>query len=153
MLRFKSNTESEGSTGKKPARSNRRRRLGVASAVAIVGAVAVGGLTAAPASASDRAFEIFYSPNCTGASRVYDNATNPGKESWINDTFNLNRAGGGGFGQRIRANAASMYLRGSGVTIYKYTGSNVFVFIREVNLGTCINFDSTLRNQNIAWAF
>ena len=126
-----------------------RAAIAIASALAAI-AVSVGG--AAPAQAADKGFTIYYSPNCTGASRYYP-GVNSG-EQWINDTFNTPWYAAG-YGQHIRSNAASIVVP-YGTTVYihfavlwngVWTGSDK----TYVGGGFCVNFGDLQRNGNISW--
>lgn len=134
--------------------SKGRRRAGVAIAVSIASVVAclVG---AAPAQADNpKGFTIYYSPNCTGASRNYP-GLNSG-EDWINDTFNAPSIYTAGYGQHIRFNAASIQINyGTTVQISFNESRGGIPYIEYatfVGTGFCQNFNGYQRNTNYHWA-
>lgn len=134
--------------------SGRRRRAGIALAVSIA-SIAVGLVGAAPAQADNpKGFTIFYSPNCTGASRAYP-GLNSG-ERWINDTFNAPGIYAAGYGQYIEYNAASIQVNyGTTVQIqFRETrdGSPYVAFDTFTGTGFCQNFDGWQRNTNYSWS-
>jgi hypothetical protein len=92
------------------------------------------------------AFEIFYGQNCHRggtASRVYT-GTNRG-EGWVDDRFD--KRTGPGYGQKIRKNAASVYVRHATVAISTTSGSGE----AWSAAGACYNLPSKLRNANVRW--
>jgi len=104
------------------------------------------------AAAATPAFEIFYSPGCTNASRVYS-GQNFG-EWWINDTFNRTASGGAGYRQAIRNNAASVWVSNASLYIASsanmQTGTPAFYV---ASAGGCFNLAPYgLRNNNAWWA-
>lgn len=105
----------------------------------------------AAAAAVTPAFEIYYSPNCTGASRYYS-GQNFG-EWWINDKFNLTNSGSAGYGQKIRNNAASVKLYNASLWVATAaemaSSAGTVKFYREGN--GCHNLGTT-RNANVWWA-
>ena len=133
------------------ATAGRRRRAGVAIAVSIA-SVLVSLVGAAPAQAAEKGFTIYYSPNCTGASRYYG-GLNSG-EAWINDTFNSSPFAVG-YGQHIRSNAASIVVP-YGTTVYihfsvLYNGVWTGTDKTFVGGGFCVNFGDLERNGNLNW--
>jgi hypothetical protein len=103
-------------------------------------------------SSANPSFTIYYSPNCTGASRTYY-GKNDG-EKWINDRFNSTAAGSAGNGQRIYHNAASAHAYGSG----DFGGTELLVefdagFYADQILADegCQNLQPKFRNMNESW--
>lgn len=131
----------------------RRRRLigGTAITAAAVALLSLGVVSPAQADVNppDAAFEIFYSPNCQGASRVYNKSEHAPQEQFINDRFNLTRFGSAGSGQHVRNNAASIYV-GVGYPIVYFDDWNRG---HRWSPGHCWNFDTTERNRNIGFKF
>lgn len=124
-----------------------RRAISLATVIFSAGSTAV--LGAAPAQAAGTpAFEIFYSPNCNSgvsASRVYT-GLNAG-EHWINDTFNSTKWGSAGYGQKIRNNAASIWV--SNATVNILPNSETYVTYRSA--GQCFNLNE-IRNRSVVWS-
>ncbi|MFI6824235.1 hypothetical protein ACIBJE_25330 [Micromonospora sp. NPDC050187] len=107
---------------------------------------------AVAAAAATPKFEIFYSPGCANASRIYS-GQNFG-EWWVNDTFNRNAWGSAGYGQKIRNNAASVRI--TNATLYIATSADMEVgtvsFYKGAASG-CYNLEPYgVRNQNVWWA-
>jgi len=130
--------------------THKRRLISVLAISASIGASL---LLTSPASATSNdsmaaaetpSFEIFYGPNCTGsASRIYS-GFNRG-EAWINDTFNTTRFGAAGYGQKIRDNAASVYVNNAQLWILGHGA----LWETLYGWGECFNLaDYGLRNQN-----
>lgn len=106
----------------------------------------------AVAFAATPGFEIYYSPNCTNASRQYL-GQNFG-EWWINDTFNRTTSGSAGYGQKIRNNAASVRLYSASLWIASASDMQTgkASFYKSAAYG-CFNLEpSGLRNNNVWWA-
>ena len=113
-----------------------------------------GGLATAPTAAAAEprpSFQIFYGQDCATAYRTYLGPTTLGDyrvEDWINDTFNASRASSPGYGQLIRANAASVRLQPrTSVTILDGQGDWWWKDNSSYSTSKCLNFAS-LRNNN-----
>ncbi|MFJ3488536.1 hypothetical protein [Leifsonia aquatica] len=134
------------------SRGTRRSRVAAfAGALAALGVAASVGVAGVPAQAvGANAFEIFYSPGCTGASRGYEISN--GKEPWINDVFDRNTHGSAGYGQKIYKNAASIYLRGTTPLAIWGPSSSMTWALSRTDPGTCYNLGA-LRNQNMYFQF
>jgi hypothetical protein len=128
--------------------SKRKFVLAAAAAALSVGGIALG---AAPAQAyGANNVEFHYSPDCTGASRVYQASI--GKEPWISDTFNSTRAGTAGYGQGIYRNAASVVVRGT-TPLTVWNGSASLVIVPPpFNTSMCVNLGN-FRNANTHFTY
>lgn len=117
-----------------------------------IASVAVSLVGGTPVQAAEKGFAIYYSPNCAGASRYYP-GVNSGEQR-INDTFNSNWIAAG-YGQRIRQNAASMYVPyGTTVNIefFKlWDGVHTRMYPTFSGTRFCKNFGSFERNGNLSW--
>lgn len=135
----------------KSSKSGRATGRAVVGTLAALGVAASVALTGIPAQATGaNAFEIFYSPDCQGASRGYEKSN--GKEPWINDTFNRNTHGSAGYGQGIYKNAASVYLRGTTPLAIWGPSSSMTWALSRSDSGACYNLGA-LRNQNMYFQF
>lgn len=138
----------------KQRRSGAKRRgrasVAIAASIVVIGAGLVGATPAQGATA--KGFTIFYSPNCSGASRYYPGA-NSG-EQWISDAFNSNIFAAGN-GQRIRYNAASVSVPyGTTVRVSfagTWGGAPMVTYRTFTGDGLCKNFTYDERNTNFAW--
>lgn len=143
------------------ARPQRRRKvaalalaLGLLTTVSTVGAASPTQIEAAQTQAVQSfGFEIFYGPNCYAgrtAFRHYEGYN--ASESWVNDTFNGDLQGNSaGYGQKIRNNAASIYLRSAHVGIYINGQSQISTSYAAGRTHKCINFSPAVRNHNTGW--
>ncbi|MBF4625409.1 hypothetical protein [Clavibacter sp. VKM Ac-2872] len=139
-------------TKREPGQRRARRPRLLAAASVLVGFAIVSSTGATAAQAADvPAFEIFYGQNCSAgatASRIYT-GVNSG-EKWVDDSFNTTRFGVNGYGQRIKDNAASMYLSHARVIIY--TDGPQSIGWEASGAARCVNFPDDIRNLNTQWA-
>jgi hypothetical protein len=143
----------ETTTSSDRQRTGRRRRLigGTAIGAAAVAAMSLGVFTPAQADINppNAAFEIFYSPDCQGASKIYNKSEHAPQEQFINDRFNLTRFGSAGIGEHVRNNAASIYI-GAGYPALYFDDWNRG---KRWSAGHCWNFNPDERNRNFGFKF
>lgn len=145
MIAFKSSPRTKKTNDRSVRKHGRLAALGLSAAGLAVVTLGV----ATPAQAGPNvAFEIFYGQNCAQggtASRIYVGIRN---EGWINDTFNSSQWGSAGYGQKIRENAASVYVHSGGVSISTAGG---WSWHFASGPGECFNLNSETRNQNVGF--
>lgn len=133
--------------------SNRNRiptthRRALVAGATVLASVGVGLVGAAPAQAATTPyFEIYYSPNCTNASRTYI-GTNTG-EAWINDRYNI-WAGSIGYNQLIAYNAASVWIGPNTFLTINYDSNQALQFSKS-STSRCENLSAAYRNYNRNW--
>jgi hypothetical protein len=146
VIAFKNSPRTKKNDGRSGRRRGRLAALGLSAAGLTVITLGV----AAPAQAGPNvAFEIFYGQNCAQggtASQIYVGVRN---EPWITDTFNSSQWGSAGYGQRIRENAASVYVHSGGLSI---STSGGYSWHFASGPGECFNLNSETRNQNVGFS-
>ena len=94
-------------------------------------------------------FRIYFARGCASAGHYYTGAT--ASEAWINDTFNDSSTGPAGFGQKIRNNAASIYLYTGTTNIRVWYGTSMIIPWEDFyGLYKC--FGLSQANYNTAWS-